>query len=908
MRDPRLVRIAVLVYATALRVLPGSLRREYGRAMVAEFRAAVRAARARHGVLGVVGACVWGAADLGRGFIRQWRVERLLRRTEVITGAGAERVRLGEQMMTAFLEARLAARRLLQQPGFTLTVVLTLALGIGANVAIFAIVHATLIAPLPYPESDRIVWIRHHAPGLQLPDLENGSVTYALYEQHARSFMSIAAVTEAQRNLTGTDEPARVEVLRTTPTIFDVLRVRPRLGRALTEADAESGAPAVAVLTHTGWSRYLGGAPDVVGRSIRLDGVATEIVGVMAPDFAYPDPEAAALLPMRPDPAREGFGAFGIGVMARLRPGVQLAAAQAELTDLQQRIPELDSSVPLEFLQQIDWSVSVRTLRDVTVAAARKTLWIVLGTVGFLLLVACASVANLFLVRADARQREISIRMALGAVRSRIAATFLYESALAGMLGGVCGIIVALFALRALIAAAPAQLPRLHEISIDGTVLLFAAVVSLGAGIFFGLLPLTRPIAAPLSGLAGTSRGHTAGRERQRVRKTLIVAQIALALVLLTGSGLLLRSFQRMRAVDLGFDATGVITFGVSLGDARGKPAAAAIMSEVLEQVRALPGVISAGATNSLPLDPVGYNGGSFLIESRPRAESDIPPVAMFALVTEGLHETLRTSLLQGRALERSDTEQRRRVVLVNESFARSFLGGRALGERISFGGAPDTAWHEIIGVVANVRTFGLREPVRPTAYLPMTTPVSGARPTVMYIAARTTGDPTTLVPPIRRIVQGVDPTTPLTTARTMTRIARDALAEVSFTMMVLCVAALISLLLGAVGLYGVIGYVVSQRTKEIGVRIALGAFPASVRRMVLRQGLVLACIGAALGLMGAVALGRLLDAVLFEVDSRDPAVILASAAVLLLVSCLAAYLPARRASAVSPLEALRTE
>lgn len=902
------VRAALRVYGAAVGLLPRGLRAEYGAAMAADFGEAVRAAHARGGVLRVVVTLVSGMADAVRGGVREWWVERYSRRETIVSGARAERVRVGDEMLNGLQEFRQAARSLARRPGFTLTVVLTLALGIGATVAIFTVVHSVLIRPLPYAESDRIVWIRHHAPGLELPELENSPGTMQLYEEHARSYAALAAVQQGQRNLSGGQEPARVGVLQATPSLFDVLRVNPVLGRRLVEDDAEPGAAPVAVLTHAGWSSYFGGAPDVIGRTVLLNDVATEIVGVLPSSYAYPNPETALVLPFRPD-RNEGFGSFGMGVMARLVPGTDVAGAQREASGLQPRLHELFPELPEGFLERIGWGVTVRTLRDVTVRDARTALWIVFGTVGFLLLVALASVANLFLVRAEGRQREVGIRLALGAARGRIAATYLYESLLVGVAGGLWGTVAALIAVRALVAAGPPQLPRLQEIGIDATVVAFAAAVSVCAGMLFGLLPLARQMAQPLFGLAGASRGHTTGRERQRVRKTLIVAQIALALMLLTGSGLMLRSFQQLRAVNPGFDADGVITLGISPGAARDKASIARLTEDILDQVRALPGVVSAGATNALPLDRNGMtNGGSFRIQSRPRADDELPPVAMYAIVTDGLHETLRTTLIEGRSMVRDDERNGGRVALVNETFARQFLDGRALGERIAFGAQTDTAWHEIVGVVADVRTFGLREDVRPMAYIPITSPITGARAAIVHIAARTDGDPAALAPMIRSIVRRTAPDVPIATSRTMTAISDAALAETSFTMMILSVAAVVALLLGAVGLYGVIGYVVSQRTREIGVRIALGAVPAGVRRMVLRQGLVLAAIGTAIGLVGAALLTRLLDAVLFQVDSRDPATFLAVAALLLVVSALAAWFPARRASAISPLEALQAE
>jgi putative ABC transport system permease protein len=902
-RDAVPVRLAVWVYAQLLRALPPSLYREFGAHMVADFR---ELARARGGVLAVTGALLRASADVMRRGAREWWIERYVRRASIVSGQRAERVRARDMMTNWMQELRLAARSLMQRPSFTVTVVLTLALGIGGTVAIFAIVDSVLLRPLPYDESEDIVAIRHHAPALNLPDLANSVGTLNMYRDHARSFVAVAGVSRDQRNLAGSGEPARIEIAQVTPALFTVLRVQPEQGRALVDADAQPGAAPVAVLTHRAWSTYFGRSRDVIGRTVMLNDVATEIVGIMPRDYGYPDASTDALLPMPAAPPGT-FGNFGMGGVARLKRGVTLDAADAEIKSLQARIPELFPDLTAEFMRNVQWSASVTSLRDFIVDDARAGLWIVLGTVSFLLLVACASVANLFLVRGEARQREISVRIALGAARSRVAASFLYESLLVGVIGGVWGTLAAALALRALVAAGPAQLPRLEEISLNGTVLGIAALLSVAAGILFGALPLLRQTSQPLHGLAGASRGHTGSRERQRVRKVLIVTQMALALVLLIGSALMLRSFQRLRAVDPGFDADGVITLGVSIGDYRSREEVALLVRQLLEDVRALPGVISAGATNALPLDQASRNGGSFDIRSRPRPEDAIPPFAMYIIATEGVHETMRTPLLRGRAFTPQD-EREGRVVLVDEVFARTYLGERVLGELISFGGGSDTIWHEVVGVVGNVRSMQLREDPRPLVYMPVTTPLTNARPALMHIVARTDGDPMALVPRLRAAVKRASGSTPLTTARTMRDISDEALAETSFIVMVLAVAAAVAVVLGAIGLYGVIGYVVSQRTKEIGVRIALGAVPRSVRTMVLRQGMVLAVLGTVVGVGGAAFLTRAMDAALFEVDSRDPAVFIGVTAVLLAVSCLAAWLPARRASSISPLEALRSE
>lgn len=802
-------------------------------------------------------------------------------------------------------EIRQAARALARRPGFAAVAALTLALGIGSNAAIFAVVNAVLVRPLPYPQSERIVQIQHHAPGLQLPELENSPGTLTLYMEQARSFANVAAVQQGTRNLTGSVAPVRVQVAQVTPSFFDVMQIQPVSGRRFVAADADTTAAPVAILTHAGWQAHFGGRADVVGSLIDLDGERTEVIGVLPEWSVYPDQDVAALLPYWVDP-NGPVGQFGTTGIARLAPGVTLDAARAEVSRLQTRLTELsDGELSPDFMKQAGWSATVETLRDRTVGDVRAALWIVLGTVGFLLLVACASVANLFLVRAESRQRESGLRLALGASRSRLAATFLTETLLLGLAGGALGMLFAITGVRALVAAAPAQLPRLDEIGVDAAVLLFAFGLSIIASVLFGLIPLPQQLRSPLNHLVREGRG-SAGRDRQRVRKTLIVAQIALALMLLTGSTLMLRSFQRMRAVDPGVRADGVLTLGISMGDQIERVQATQRYQRITAEVGALPGVTGVGLINALPLDPDGLNGSSFDIESRPRADDALPPVSMYSATSPGYFEAIGTPVVRGRTMERADVDRTRDVVWVSETFARDFLDDNALGERVRFNSEDD--WLEVVGVVRDVYTFGVREDMRPMAYLPMNQPVGTMQVASMTLVVHTTGDPAGLAPSVRAAVQRIEPNVPIMTARTMNAVVDASMADTAFTTTILMVAAIVALLLGAIGLYGVIGYVVSQRTQEIGVRIALGARPAEVSAMVLRQGIGLAGAGVLLGLVGAFALTRVLESLLYEVDRLDPLTFMVVPVVLLGVSALAAWIPARRAAGVSPLQALRTE
>jgi predicted permease len=770
-------------------------------------------------------------------------------------------------------------------------------------VAIFTVVNAVLLRPLPYPEPDRIVVVNHHAPALNLPDLSSSPGLIARYRETARSLTRMAAYQRRTRNLTGSGSPERVSAIVATPELFDVLAVSPAIGRRFHQSDAEQHAAPVAILTHALWQSRFGSDPGVLGRLVRLDGQEVEIVGVMPPRFVFPDPETKLLIPLWLDPHAK-FGEFGMNSLARLAPGVTLDAARREIGRLQRRITEWFPDVTPDTIAKFGWSVTVQPLRDTVVKDISRTLWILLGSVALVLLIAGANVANLFLVRAESRQREVAVRSALGATRARVAATFLAESLVLALSGGVAGSLIAAAGIRILVANGPADLPRLHEVSFDGTVAAFAVALSLLAALVVGCLPVLRLGHQPFSTLLrDAGRGITPGG-RHRVRQLLIAGQVAIALVLLVASGLVLKSAARLHAVDPGFTVEGVLTAGVSLGAQPDRQRAVNFYHRVLDQLLALPGVTAAGAGGNVPVSPSSMQGSSVGIESRPRPDNALPPVAMYFAVTAGYFDALGIPVLDGRAPARTDAEQRRPVVWVNRTFARQLLDGRAIGERIRFG--DDESWLEIAGVVGDVRTFGLQEDIRPMAYLPLSHPTVSAD--LLQVVLRTPGDPSSLASSLRAAVDRVDPAVPLTTVQTMEEVVRASLAQMAFTMTLLTIAAGVALVLGIVGLYGVISYIVTQRTSEIGVRLAVGAQPADVRAMVLRQGLSVTLLGVVVGLAAAAGVTHVLGSLLFEVSARDPATFAAVALVLTGVSAVASYVPARRAAGIDPLVALRQD
>jgi predicted permease len=908
-------RLGLALYALLLRAMPRRYRRDFGADTMADVTDLLDEAHRLKGHT-VIGTTLRACLDLLLRLPGEWWAT--VRFAPVANGWGDRNGSpgMGERTMNVTRELGQAARTLAKKPGFTMIAVLTLALGIGANVAIFSIVNAVLLRPLPYEDSEQIVEIRHHAPGLGFPELRNSEGMLAFYRENASFLRDLAGYRRGSANLTGDDEAVRVRVAHLDPEVMDVLRARPSIGRPFNVDDAAQGAAPVVILGHDTWEARFGSDPSLVGRTIRMDGAPVEVVGVMPEGFAFPDADVEVYSVMR-DVEVPQFGAFGLSAIGRLDEGIAPEVAQARLTELFPRVQERFPDLPPPFLESAAFSVTVGTLRDRMVMDVQSTLWIIVGTVAFVLLIACANVANLFLVRAESRQKEMAVRAAMGGGRRSVAASFLSESLLLGIGGGIVGALLAIGGVRTLLAIT--ELPRAAEVSVDAASLGLAALLSVAAGLMFGALPMTRYAGGRFAQiLRDGGRGSTAGRDRHRARNALVVSQLALGLVLLVGSGLMLRSFAELRAIDIGFQADGVLTMALNRNSGEVPEVPARFYEEVAERIAALPGVAEVGITNNLPLAAGAGNGGSFYIEGELREEGALPLVAFYRAVGAAYFTSLGIPLVRGRLIERADWEEARRVLVVNETFERLHLGGDAIGKRVTWdtgeSDEPDenTPWAEVVGVVGDVRELGLTdEDIRPFAYFPLRidgTVSIEVESAYLTIKMRDGQDPGALVPAAQAAVRELDANVPITATRTMSDIVDAAMEDTSLTMSILGVATFMALFLGAIGLAGVISYVVGQRTREIGVRVALGASAGDVRAMILRQSLVVTVVGTVLGLAGALGLTRLMEALLYEVSSTDPLTFVTAPIVLLLVSLLATWLPVRKATSVDPTEALRAE
>ncbi len=817
-------------------------------------------------------------------------------------------------------EVRRTARSLARSPLFTVITVLTLAVAIGANSAIFSVVSGVLLRPLPYPESDRLVVVGHTAPIAGFPVIPQATGTYVLYRDEATTLEGLTMFWDGTVNLTGTGEPEQLSAAGVTRTLFDVLRTPPALGRGFTEEEMLPDGESVAILSHGLWQRKYGGDQGILGRGVTIDGENRRVIGVMPAGFDLPyNSDVEIWLPMVIDPEELTTGNYSYAGIGRLKEGVTVEAVYEDIHRLTLQLPERypGDLITHEMMEQSGWDARVVTLISDVTDDVNRALWILLGTVGVVLLIACANVANLFLVRAEGRHKEIAIRSALGAERGTLARDFLRESTVLALAGGTLGLLLAFGGIKLLVALGPESIPRLDAIRIDGLVLLFTLGVSVAAGILFGLAPLLRHTRPDIAGaLKEGFRGTTSGRRRVRARTILVFGQVALAFLLMVGSGLLVKSFWHLKNVDPGFEAENALTLRVSLPDTPydDQEKSVAFYQQLIDRVSEIPGVERASAVSKLPLRPQGESHSGVLIEDRPVEPGSMPHVALSIVVGNDYFETMSIRLLEGRLIERSDITASTGAVVVNRAFARHYWPGEsAIGKRVWRGIAQDMeenenfAWLPVVGVVDDVRSLGLDMEIRPIIYYAMSGPGDNYQ-TSMSLIARTTAAPTSLAPAIRDAVWSLDPNVPITGIETMERVLRDATSRAGFTMLMLGIAAGVALLLGAVGLYGVISYGVTQRRQEIGVRMALGAPAGRVRGMIVKQGATVAGIGLGVGFAAALGLTRLMEALLFEVSPTDPPTFGVVLALLFVVSIFASWIPARRAAAVDPAIALRAE
>lgn len=811
--------------------------------------------------------------------------------------------------MQIWTDFRLAVRGLLKQPRFTIVAALTLALGIGSVTVIFSVVNGILLTPLPYAQADRLVNLWSHAPGLSLNQFPLSPDLYLFLRRETHSFEEMTTFQRRGANLTETTNPESVQALVATSTYFSTFGIAPERGQVFTAEHDKPGAAKVAVISHRLWLRRFGGRADIVGSAVQIDGESTQILGVLPAaldESASPD----LWMPARLDPAQPITGAFGWPVTARLKPSVTPAAADRELAGLMTRMLEgIQGADYRAFLTQGRYSITTASVRDDIIGDVRQPLWILLGTVGFILLIACANVANLFLVRAEARQREIAMRAALGATRGALVRGQLIEALTLAIIGGGLGVLFAAVGVPALVRAAPSTIPRLSAIGVSGPVLAVAVAATVLAALMFGLVPAIRYTRrAALGSIRQGGRGSTADKIRHRGRRLLVVLQTAMTLVLLVGAGLMLRSFARMVDTDLGFQPANVLSLRIVLPRTSYPDQARTLdfTKRLLEHFSALPGVQMVGAGSILPMNE-GTPGTAFVIDGRPTPPGQLPPLIRYNFTAPGYVETLGLTLQKGRTFDQRDFADGSRDVLVNQAVANAFWPGLdPIGKRLRPSGGNPDSWFTIVGVVANERRDGLRHDPPLVLYWPLGAPGQDGARSLSYVlrGPGIVGKANA----VRDAVWALDPRLPVAAVRSMDEVVSRSIVPFTFTMLTLGLAAAMALLLGMIGLYGVLSYTVTLRFREIGVRLALGAAPGRVLRAIVGQGLAIVGIGLVIGVAAAFGLTRFLSDLLYGTTPLDLTTFAAMALALLIIAAVASYLPARRAAAINPIESLRNE
>ena len=820
---------------------------------------------------------------------------------------------------------RHAARALRRTPVFTITAALTLVIGIGAATAIFTIVNGVLLRPLPYGNPDRLVGVWFDLPGVDLKHAQQTSGTYFTFKRLARSVDGIAVYEEGAVNVAepgGQSEPQRVRAAWMTVDMLPVLQVPPLLGRNFTEQEDLPKGPNVVIISEGIWRSRFAGDRNVIGRTMDVNGRSRQIVGVMPTRFRFPESATQLWMPMQLDPSAVFTDGFNYNAIARLRAGTSLDVARRDFAAVLPRVvelfPQMAPGVTMQMVMDQARPIPVLVpLKDDVTGGIARTLWMVAAAAVLVLLVACANVTNLILVRADGRQRELAVREALGAGRRRVLAHFLGESALLTAVAGALGLALAWIAVRLLVGAGPVQIPRLAEVRVDAAAIAFTIAMSALVALTCSLIPALRIGRVHLSNaLREGGRGGTAGKVRHRVRGALVAAQIALALVVLAASGLLLRSFQRLHAVKPGFNPTNVATLWVSLPGARYTSDSAVVRfyTELLRRVNALPGVQSAGITSRLPLVTIGMNQNPFYPEDDPTTwVNKIPPLQVFTTTDGDYFRTMGIPLVAGKTFDRLDLQRPGEAIISRQTaimFWKDSTGRAALGKRFKALPGPGP-WYTVVGVVGDTRDSAVAAAPRQTVYFPEVVEPDSNYTQIRYtmaIAVRTGGSTATITRAVQGVVREMDSLLPTYEVRSMSAVFSASMAQLSFTMMILGAAAAVTLLLGAIGLYGVMAYAVTLRTRELGVRIALGAQPRSVAAMMTRQGIALTTIGIVSGLVIFAIVARFIRSFLYGVAPSDPMTLAAAALMLVIVAALASYVPARRASRVDPVEALRAE
>jgi len=835
-----------------------------------------------------------------------------------------------EQWQWPALESLLAdlkftLRRLRKSPGFGITVLLTLAIGIGANTAVFSVIDGVLLKPLPYPQPNELVSLWLDAPGAPgLANFQNGlrlsPSMYFTFSENNHSFQSLGVFVPNTANVTGIAQPEEVHTLLITDGILQTLAIPPALGRWLSHDDQDPHAAKRVILSYGYWQRRFGSDSSVIGRSLQIDSQTCEIVGVMPRGFRVVDRDFDMLVPLQFDRAHVKLAGFGYDGIGRLKPGISTAQANSDVARLVETWMHTFTNGPgtNPFYYRL-WRISpaFRSLKQQVIGSVTNVLWVVMATVGLVMMIACVNIANLLLVRADSRQHELSIRAALGAGRMRIARELLIESLFLGLTGGILAIGVAYAGLRLLVAFGPANLPRLSEVTIDTRSLLFTLAVSIVSGLLFGSIPALKYAHARAAAAVSANRTVSASRTRQRSRNVLVVVQVSMALVLLVSALLMIRTFASMRKVDPGFsDPAHLETLVVYLPDllVTDPIVVTHVQNEIAEKIAAIPGVTSVGFSAAVPMEGNDPNWDEMSVEGKVYPGGE-PPMLFFNYVSPGYFSTMGTAVAAGREYSWDDVFGLRNNIIISENFARENWGSAsaAVGKRIrQFKSMP---WQVIIGVVQDVRHNGVNEKAPETIYWPamLQSPytheptIDGPRSVTFVVRSKRAGSEA-LVADIQRAVGSVNANVPIANPATMQDIYAKSMARTSFTLTMLAIAGAMALLLGIIGIYGVISYAVSQRTREIGIRLALGAQKAELKWMFVRSALVLTIAGVAIGIIGAAALTQSMKSLLFGISPLDPLTYLTVPFILVAAAALASYLPARRAAGVNPVEALRVD